>query len=155
LKPSQTGDDVVAIKCNLCQNTGLNPTGAKRQAYSCEENCPTGALLRVNPLEYFDEIGGVRGLVFKDQTHAIGRNIHKSDPLARVWHFIGAAIGVAVLVATIVGLKRYGVNEPMFGGWLTMRWLTGLSGLAGIVVVMTIRFASRSTGDERVHCVTG
>ena len=142
LKPSPVeavsdGDDVVAIKCNLCQNTGLNPTGAKRQAYSCEENCPTGALLRVNPLEYFDEIGGVRGLVFKDQTHAIGRNIHKSDPLARVWHFIGAAIGVAVLVATIVGLKRYGVNEPMFGGWLTMRWLTGLSGLAGIVVVMT------------------
>ena len=142
LKPSAVeafsdGDDVVAIKCNLCQNTGLNPTGAKRQAYSCEENCPTGALVRVNPIEYFDEIGGVQGLVFKDQTHAIGRNIHKSDPLARIWHFIGAAIGVAVLIATIVGLKRFGFNEPMFGGWLTMRWLTGLSGLAGIVVVMT------------------
>ena len=34
----------------------LNPPGAKREAYSCEENCPTGALVRVNPREYFDEV---------------------------------------------------------------------------------------------------
>ena len=131
------GEDPVAIKCNLCQNTGLNPAGAKRQAYSCEENCPTGALVRVNPIEYFDEIGNMRGLVFKDQTHAIGRNIHKSDPAARAWHFVGGVAAVAALVATIMGLIRFGFDQPMFGGWLTMRWLTGLSGLAGIAVVMT------------------
>jgi hypothetical protein len=131
---------VVAIKCNLCQNTGLNPAGANRQAYSCEENCPTGALVRVNPIEYFDEIGGIQGLVVKDQTHAIGRNIHKSDPLARAWHIIGGSLAVAAVVATIFGLSRLGFDEPVvaiWSGWLTMRWLTGLTGLAGILVVMT------------------
>jgi Fe-S-cluster-containing dehydrogenase component/CRP-like cAMP-binding protein len=141
LKPTSVdafsdGDDVVAIKCNLCQNTGLNPAGAKRQAYSCEENCPTGALVRVNPLEYFDEAGAVRGLVFQDQTHAIGRNIHKSDPLARAWHFIGGGITVAAVIATILGLVRFGFDQPVLS-WLTMRWLTGLAGLAGILIVMT------------------
>src|SRR5205085_11309778 len=83
------GDDLVAIKCNLCEGTPLNPTGARRRAYSCEENCPTGALVRVNPLEYFNEVKSARGPVFRDQTHALGRNIHKSDPLARAWHIAG------------------------------------------------------------------
>jgi hypothetical protein len=32
---------------------------------------------------------------------------------------------------------RYGFNQSLRGGWLTMRWLTGLVGLAGIAVVMT------------------
>ncbi len=43
----------VAAKCNLCEKTTLNPPGVSRQAYSCEENCPTGALVRVDPREYF------------------------------------------------------------------------------------------------------
>jgi hypothetical protein len=131
------GDDVVAIKCNLCEQTPLNPTGARRKAYSCEENCPTGALVRVNPLEYFTEIGATQGLVFQDQTHAIGRNIHKSDPLARVWHLISGIVGLAAVGAAIWGLVNYGHDEALSGGWLTMRWLTGLVGLVGVAVVMT------------------
>src|SRR5207245_11709918 len=67
------GEDMVAIKCNLCENTPLNRPGASRPAYSCEENCPTGALVRVNPQKYFDEIDQTLGLVFRDSTHAIGR----------------------------------------------------------------------------------
>jgi hypothetical protein len=86
----EASDDPVAIKCNLCEDTPLNPPGrAKRKAYSCEENCPTGALVRVDPIEYFSEIGPAQGFVFRDQTHAVGRNIHKSDPLARAWHIGG------------------------------------------------------------------
>src|SRR4030095_456704 len=137
VEPLAEADDVVAIKCNLCENTSLNPTGARRQAYSCEENCPTGALVRVNPLEYFNEIGAIQGMVFKDQTHAIGRNIHKSDPLARTYHFIGGLAVIAAIVATIWGLARFGFDTPVFGNWLTMRWLTGLSGFVGVAVVMT------------------
>lgn len=135
--PAPAGDDVVAIKCNLCQQTPLNPPGARGKAYSCEENCPTGALVRVNPLEYFTEIGATRGLSFKDETHAIGRNIHKSDPLARAWHLIGGVIGISMLAATIWGLRRYGLDDAISSGWLTMRWLTGLAGLIGVAVVMT------------------
>jgi len=91
----------------------------------------------VNPLEYFNEIGAIQGMVFKDQTHAIGRNIHKSDPLARTYHFIGGLAVIAAILATIWGLARFGFDTPVFGNWLTMRWLTGLSGFVGVAVVMT------------------
>lgn len=137
VEPFSDGDDVVAIKCNLCENTPLNPSGARRQAYSCEENCPTGALVRVNPIEYFTEVGAIQGLSYKDQTHAIGRNIHKSDPLARLWHWVGGIVTLTIVVSAIWGLRRYGFDERLTGGWLTMRWLTGLTGLIGIAVVMT------------------
>jgi len=133
----EPGDEVVAIKCNLCQGTGLNPPGARRQAYSCEENCPTGALVRVNPIEYFSEIGPTQGLVFRDKTHAIGRNIHKSDPLARAWHIVGALLTILTAGAVIWGLARHGFDGVLAGAWLTMRWLTGLAGLLGVAIVMT------------------
>jgi Fe-S-cluster-containing dehydrogenase component/CRP-like cAMP-binding protein len=133
----EPGDDVVAIKCNLCQGTSLNPPGASRRAYSCEENCPTGALVRVNPIEYFTEIAPTQGLVFRDKTHAVGRNIHKSDPLARAWHIFGALLTILTAVAVIWGLARHGFDGVLAGAWLTMRWLTGLVGLFGIAIVMT------------------
>jgi Fe-S-cluster-containing dehydrogenase component/CRP-like cAMP-binding protein len=135
--PVQESDDMVAIKCNLCESTPLNPHGAARPAYSCEENCPTGALVRVNPQEYFGEIENTLGLVFRDQTHAIGRNIHKSDPIARLWHAGGVLI--AILIAALIGwgALRYGFNQPLRGTWLTMRWVTGLVGLLGIAGAMT------------------
>ena len=130
-------DDVVAIKCNLCVDTPLNPKGASRQRYSCEENCPTGALVRVNPIEYFSELGSTQGLTYRDQTHAIGRNIHKSDPLARAWNIVGASLTIGAAIATIVGLIKYGFDTPLAGTWLTMRWLTGIGGLGGVAAVMT------------------
>ncbi len=134
----EPGDDVVAIKCNLCEQTPLNPAGARRKAYSCEENCPTGALVRVDPLEYFTELAPTQGhIVFRDKTHAIGRNIHKSDPLARAWHIGGALVTILTAVAVLWGLRKYGFDGVLAGAWLTMRWLTGLVGLFGVAVVMT------------------
>src|ERR1043166_6312305 len=129
--PPAASDDPVAIKCNLCQGTSLNPPGAKRKAYSCEENCPTGALVRVDPIEYFSEIGAANSFVFRDQNQAIGRNIHKSDPLARAWHIAGAA--VSILSALVIGwaITKYGYDRVLTGTWLTMRWLPGPLGLAG------------------------
>jgi hypothetical protein len=133
----EEGEDMVAIKCNLCESTPLNPPGAKRPAYSCEENCPTGALVRVNPQEYFDEVGKTLGLVFRDQTHAIGRNIHKSDPTAKAWHIGGVLITLAVTAFIGWAVWHYGFNQSFWGTWLTMRWVTGLVGLVGVAVVMT------------------
>lgn len=131
------GEDMVAIKCNLCESTPLNPSGASRPAYSCEENCPTGALVRVNPQEYFGEVEKTLGLIFRDRTHAIGRNIHKSDPTAKRWHIAGllATIATTVLLAWLI--RRYGFREHLAATWLTMRWVTGLVGLVGIAGVMT------------------
>jgi Fe-S-cluster-containing dehydrogenase component/CRP-like cAMP-binding protein len=138
--PPEASDDPVAIKCNLCEGTSLNPPGAKRKAYSCEENCPTGALVRVDPIEYFNEIGPAKSFVFRDQNHAVGRNIHKSDPLARAWHRGGAA--VTILSALVIGwaITRYGYDQVLASTWLTMRWLTGLVGLVGVAVVMSYPF---------------
>jgi Fe-S-cluster-containing dehydrogenase component/CRP-like cAMP-binding protein len=135
--PAAEGEDMVAIKCNLCESTPLNPAGAKRPAYSCEENCPTGALVRVNPQEYFGEIEKTLGLVFRDQTHAIGRNIHKNDPIARAWHIGAGLMTLAISIGLIWAAWRFGFNQSLRGGWLTMRWLTGLVGLGGIAVAMT------------------
>ncbi|MBK9214345.1 MAG: cyclic nucleotide-binding domain-containing protein [Chloracidobacterium sp.] len=135
--PVTQTESLVAVKCNLCKGTGLNPPGASTAAYSCEENCPTGALLRVNPREYFDEVNQALGLIQRTKTHAIGVNIHRADNRARMLHMLlGIAIvglGAAALWATI----RFSQDTALIdGSWLTMRWVTGLTGLAGIVWVM-------------------
>ncbi len=135
--PLTPADDVVAIKCNLCEHTPLNPPGARRQAYSCEENCPTGALLRVDPVTYFTEAERTKGLIFRDQTQAFGRNIHKSDPLAKTLHLGGLAIILVAVLAIIWGLAARGFDGVLAGTWLTMRWVTGLAGLFGVAAVMT------------------
>ncbi len=135
--PVTQTEDLLAVKCNLCQDTGLNPPGAKKKAYSCEENCPTGALVRVNPREYFGEVKNKIGLIYQDKTHAIGKNIHKFDLLAMIWHLFGMLLvivgGGAALWATFAYTQDGLIYES---DWLTMRWVTGLTGLAGIVWVM-------------------
>jgi len=130
-------DDMVAIKCNLCEGTPLNPAGATRKAYSCEENCPTGALVRVNPHEYFGEIEKTLGIVFRDQTHAIGRNIHRSDPLAKLWNVGGLILTVLLGGLAAWTLIRYGFDTVIFGTWLSFRWATGIIGFVCVAAVMT------------------
>lgn len=129
--------DLLAVKCNLCENTGVNPPGAAKPAYSCEENCPTGALLRVNPREYFAEAGAAIGLVYRDKTHAIGRNIHRQDSVARWWHVAGALVTVVLTGLSVWLAVRHGLDGRLRGTWLTARWITGLIGLVGIAAAMT------------------
>jgi Fe-S-cluster-containing dehydrogenase component/CRP-like cAMP-binding protein len=132
-----TTEDLVAVKCNLCSDRAtLNPPGSKTRAYSCEENCPTGALARVNPIEYFTEIGAIQGLTLLDYTHATGRNIHKSDPPKRASHIAGILLTGLLTATAIIGLRNYGLGERL-AGFLNMRWITGLVGLIAIAGVMT------------------
>ncbi|MBC7909819.1 MAG: cyclic nucleotide-binding domain-containing protein, partial [Pyrinomonadaceae bacterium] len=128
--------DLLAVKCNLCDSTPLNPAGARAPAYSCEENCPTDALVRVNPREYFAEARNSIGIVYQDQTHAIGRNIHRSDPIAKLWHACGILATVALTAAAVWAAIRYGLDGRLGETWLTVRWITGLVGLVGIAGVM-------------------
>ncbi|HEX8068696.1 MAG TPA: cyclic nucleotide-binding domain-containing protein [Pyrinomonadaceae bacterium] len=131
-------ESYLAVKCNLCNNTPLNPAGAKTHAYSCEENCPTGALLRVSPLAYFGETSAVVGKAYYDgQTHVTGRNIHQDDPVARRWH----RAGVAALVLTIAALAwagwRYDLDQHLWATRATVRWLTGFAGLFGVLAAVS------------------
>ena len=136
-EPVTQTENLLAVKCNLCKDTGLNPPNAKTVAYSCEENCPTGALVRVNPREYFDEVNKTIGRIQRSKTHAIGENIHKFDLWATIWHVAGilaVSIGGGFAVwATRVYSQDIALSP---GTWLTMRWITGLAGLAGIAWVM-------------------
>jgi Fe-S-cluster-containing dehydrogenase component/CRP-like cAMP-binding protein len=158
-----TTEDLVAIKCNLCNHTPLNPLDAnekpiyKRPAYSCEENCPTGALARVRPREYFEEVGAIQGLMLVDRTHAVGRNIHRKDPPRRLSHLLGIALTVVLTAVMLIGLDRYGLGERLLG-FLNLRWITGLVGLLGIGVVMAYPFRRqiyrRRAGALRVWLLT-
>jgi Fe-S-cluster-containing dehydrogenase component/CRP-like cAMP-binding protein len=136
-QPVTATDNLLATKCNLCEGTALNPPGARTPAFSCQENCPTGALVRVNPREYFTEVNKRIGLVFRDQTHAIGRNIHKRDPLAIFWHVFGVLLTLGLTAGIVWGLERFGIDTRLGGTWLTVRWITGLIGLGGIAAVMS------------------
>ncbi|HEV2801434.1 MAG TPA: cyclic nucleotide-binding domain-containing protein [Pyrinomonadaceae bacterium] len=149
---SLAGDEpLVAVKCNLCQGTSLNPERPeelrpghpskrlrrrRRNVYSCEENCPTGALVRVNPREYFSEVRHVIGTIYVDQTHAIGRNIHRRDTPALLWHAFGILAALAAGGASLWAAARYGLNTPLPGTIWTLRWLTGFVGLAAIVAAV-------------------
>lgn len=133
--PVEQSDELLAVKCNLCSGTALNSPDSKTPAYACEENCPTGALARVNPGEYFAEIKQIEGLAFLDKTHAIGRNIHKSDPLKRLTHLAGLSLVLSLNAGAFALLNRYGFREPVIGPF-NMRWVTGLAGLFGIAAVM-------------------
>ncbi len=135
--PVTQTENLLAVKCNLCQDTGMNPVGARTAAYSCEENCPTGALVRVNPREYFDGVEKTLGLIAGSKTHAIGVNIHKFDLWATIWHVIGVVMVLAAGGLSIWATRAFSQDIPLStGAWLTMRWVTGLAGLASIVWVM-------------------
>lgn len=130
-------DDLVAVKCNLCSNTPLNPPGFKRRAYSCEENCPTGALLRVDPTEYFPEIKQIEGGYFKDITQGMVRGVrHRGDTRKRIMHVLGIITTIGLTALSLAALWRFGRQAPVVGTWLNFYWLTGIIGLAGIVGVM-------------------
>jgi Fe-S-cluster-containing dehydrogenase component/CRP-like cAMP-binding protein len=133
--------ELMAVKCNLCRGTTLNPPGSKTPAYNCEENCPTGALARIQPEDYFHEISMIVGPAYP-RIRSRGRNIHRSDPPARNIHLAGIALILLGTAAAVLGLLRFGFNG-VFAGYFTIRWMTGIVGLAGIVGTMLYPFRRR------------
>jgi hypothetical protein len=132
----ETLDDLVAVKCNLCSDrAGMNPPGNKTKKYSCEENCPTGALARVNPHQYLTELRAKEGTLFTAPNQAIAKNIHLADWPKRLLHLLGLVLTALTTYATWRGIQSYGLGQPLYG-WLNIRWLTGFVGLFGIVGVM-------------------
>lgn len=136
----ETLDDLVAVKCNLCNDRqSMNPPGSLTHKYSCEENCPTGALARINPREYFSEINQLEGkygkLTMTGPHQAVGQNIHLRDWPKRLLHLLGIGLTILTTLAAWYGIRRFELGHPLFS-FLNMRWLTGLVGLFGIVGVM-------------------
>src|SRR5207245_11048934 len=65
------------------------------------------------------------------------RNIHKSDPLAKLFHIAGVLATVALTVATVWAARKYTLDGRLSNTWLTVRWITGIVGLVGIAAAMT------------------
>lgn len=128
-------DELVAVKCNLCSNTSLNPAGSSHAVYGCEENCPTDALVRINPQTYFREIGQIEGLAYLNQTHAVGRNVRQAGTWQRRWHLVGTALLLLLTLLGLLAVRRFGYEVPLAGG-LNLRQLTGLTGLGCLAGVL-------------------
>jgi Fe-S-cluster-containing dehydrogenase component len=156
-------DQLLAVKCNLCQGTPLNPTDSKRApAYSCELNCPTGALARVDPAAYFKETEQIKGALFLDRNHVLSRNVHKRGPVQIAIHSAGLVL-LAIAIWFIAGkIAAYGLSKPAIGR-LNMEWFTGILGGAGIAGAMAYsirrRIYRRRAGALKywllAHCYTG
>src|SRR5207244_2568769 len=90
----------LATKCNLC---------AGYEDSNCVENCPTGAILRIEPTTYFKEVGALLG---RGVNKAIGgKRTEEADDSQKER---GAAIVIpaaAVLVA--IGLGVFAWSAPM------------------------------------------
>jgi Fe-S-cluster-containing dehydrogenase component/CRP-like cAMP-binding protein len=143
-QPVTQGEELVAIKCNLCNNTPLNPKDASGKPvyathkYNCEENCPTGALKRVKPTAYFNEIARIHGPALRHSGSMIAGNAFgHADRAKWLAHLVGIVVTLLLCGATIAGIVRYGLGTPLFrSDWFNFRWITGLVGLAGIIIVM-------------------
>ncbi len=87
--------------------------------------------------QYFDEVNQTIGLIQRSKTHALGVNIHKFDLWAVLWHVFGILLILAGGGVAIWATQKFQQDIALSpGAWLTMRWLTGLTGLGGIVWVM-------------------
>src|SRR6185295_175437 len=132
--PVDSAKDTLAVKCNLCgDRKTLNPNEhePEKHVYSCDENCPTGALARIKPDKDFWETARIKNLTMHVQKHAYGRNILKADPAKRWIHAGCTLVFIVVAAGAIRLLRRYGYGGR-FLGWANMRWSTGIVGLLGI-----------------------
>jgi Fe-S-cluster-containing dehydrogenase component len=96
----------IATKCNLC---------AGHDDAACVANCPTGAILRVDPKQYFEEIAALRGDSGKADKetgahaqvrHTIDQSGYRRSPMPVL---VGALVAAAMLLgAWLFGSKPRG-----------------------------------------------
>lgn len=144
-KPVVGEEDMVAVKCNLCNGTSINPVGKdgkpvySEHKYNCVESCPTGACIRVPPTEYFPEIANITGKAFDAKTD---KPVKRSSTTAKdrgkqMVHILGLLFTLLLCGGTMYGIVKQGLGMPLLGTtWFNFRWITGLVGLLGIVIVM-------------------
>ena len=92
--------DLIANKCNLCAGYDDGP--------NCVQNCPTGAILRIEPTSYFEELVEVVG---RTGQVAVGKTANTSKGEPSKW--------IVPLVATIlsVALGYWSFSEAGYSPW--------------------------------------
>ena len=74
-----------------------------------------------------------------DRTHAMGRNIHRSDPRKLLVHTAGLILTIALTAGAWYGIRAFGLGGSITS-FLNMRWITGMVGVLGIVGAMAYPF---------------
>jgi Fe-S-cluster-containing dehydrogenase component/CRP-like cAMP-binding protein len=137
----------LAVKCDLCVGTELNANSPGPHLYGCVENCPTGALQRVRPVEHFAELSTITGEALKQArrkrlgtARSLPETQRNRQRLALI-HGVGAA--VTVLLAALVWWNRRAAVSPFSTerGW---HWLTGSLGAAGLAGVLAYVWRKRT-----------
>lgn len=128
LKPEEIKDEVTkrAIKCNLCRG---------HEYSNCVHECPTGAIIRVDPLRYFDELTMVMEpehieVIKRQNEKAKDHDKQRIRPRSRafiLYSFIFLALGLLGSIAAYLAAP-----EPLSGG---SSWGLGF-GVAGAVCVL-------------------
>jgi Fe-S-cluster-containing dehydrogenase component len=134
LVPRETSS--IAVQCNLCADTPLNPPTAKRHLHACQENCPTGALQHVEVAQ----LAVVRAIPQAGQ--AIAEEA-KTTAAARFIHLVGAftvAIGIGLAWWAV---RKFGLHTPLHGVGLNLRWLTGLGSSLCLFVALAYNWRRR------------
>jgi CRP-like cAMP-binding protein len=135
-----------AIKCNMC----------KGYEYSnCVYNCPRGAVLRVDPFKYFDELSlvmqgeGAEGLQWKRDAASVVKGRREEDAVKKrvkpreTW-FIPASLAFMALALAAIVVAYLRAGEPHVGGSRT--------GLAfGVAAVSAVTFAVFHGARRRMY----
>lgn len=135
IQAESRAESLVAVKCELCHGAACNAETAKTHIYGCEENCPTGALRRVVPVEQFQELRTIvqprwrRALAKKHTQPTVIQAPSATDPTRRWIHNTG--ITLTFLLAVLLAAQRQpGVLWP--GTARSFAWLSGWLGVAGL-----------------------
>jgi Fe-S-cluster-containing dehydrogenase component/CRP-like cAMP-binding protein len=123
----------IASKCDLC---------AGYEDSNCVNNCPTGAILRIEPNEYFDEL---RMLLGRGAGEAIGGKRTESRKRRDLSSYLIPALACFSVVGMIVVALSGGIpfstyTKQGFGlGFATLAFILGAIGLAGRRALMRFK----------------
>jgi CRP-like cAMP-binding protein/Fe-S-cluster-containing hydrogenase component 2 len=146
-KAEEKKSDLVAVKCDVC---------FEREFAACVYNCPTEAILRIDPSVYFDELKAIAPKRVTEHGSA------KTTTRKRRSRGIDGALQAAALGAsTIGGFALYRATKPVSAEGLGL--YAGVGGAALMLVLALIgarkrlrthRFGSLAAW-ARVHAVIG
>ena len=162
LPEAKQHDGVVkqAIKCNMCRG---------HEYSNCVYNCPRGAVLRVDPLKYFDELAlimeseQVEGLEWaRAKAETSGSLGHKQRVKPRLTRFINISLGLFAFATAGIIAAFFASPNPRTGG-STWGLGFGMGATACIAFAMFLgarkRMRTRPIGNLEVwtqfHMVVG
>jgi Fe-S-cluster-containing dehydrogenase component len=128
-----------AIKCNLCRGYGYS---------NCVHECPRGAILRVDPLRYFEELALVMEAEQRDaiewsrgQAEQLGLLGTKQHVRPRSTWFIPASLVLGILAIAAIVLASVLARAPLRG--------SSAVGLPLGIVAATCLFSAASLGIRK------